>query len=83
MGSCTGGAFGGGFGFPFMAAGMGVSALFWISLLVVAVWAIKRFTDRSGHHESTPLDVLKARLARGEINETEFHAIRSALSSGQ
>jgi putative membrane protein len=47
--------------------------LFWI-LLILGVVALVRYLGRSGQSQGdkTPLDILKERYARGEINKKEF-----------
>lgn len=57
--------------------------IFWILLIVVVVVLVKAFSVRSPdlpaeRHES-PLEILKARYARGEINEEEFERRRREL----
>lgn len=63
---------------------MGLGMLFWGVIIALAVWAIMRFTGshrmaQGEPHGEDPLDVLKRRLARGEIDETEFERIRKHL----
>ena len=62
---------------------MGVGMwLFWILLIVVILLAVKTVagsgTSSPGQHES-PLDILKARYARGEIDEEVFDRRRRVL----
>lgn len=57
--------------------------IFWILLIVVVVVLVKAFSARSRdspaeRHES-PLEILRARYARGEINEEEFERRRREL----
>jgi putative membrane protein len=71
-----GGWFGGG--------GMGVGMwVFWILLIVVVVVLIKalagRGSDSSAQRRESPLEILKARYARGEISEEEYHRRRDEL----
>jgi putative membrane protein len=56
----------GGFGWIFMI-------VFWV-LIILGVVALVRYLGRSGQQEEhrTPLDILKERYARGEINKKEF-----------
>jgi putative membrane protein len=69
---------GGLFGFGFMW-------IFWILLIVVIVLVIKAITGAGGAGSSpgneTPLDILKKRYARGEIDEEEFERRRKELES--
>lgn len=55
--------------------------LFWI-LLILSVVALIRYLGRSGQHDSskTPLEILKERYARGEIDKKEFYEIKKELA---
>ena len=54
-----------GFGWPFML-------LFWAGMIVAVVLIIKWLAGPTGTPRKTPLDVLKERYARGEIDQKEF-----------
>ncbi|MBF8266945.1 MAG: hypothetical protein HW388_453 [Dehalococcoidia bacterium] len=56
--------------------------LFWGSIIALVVWAISRMTrDSSGlPRSSTPLEIAKARYARGDITREEFERLRQDLS---
>ena len=63
---------------------MGVGMwIFWIVLIVVAVVLVKAMTGRASdspvERRESPLEILKARYARGEISEEEFHHRRDEL----
>jgi len=67
-----------GVGFMPMMGGFGLLGwipmlLFWI-LLILGVIALFRYLDRSGQQQDskTPLDILKERYARGDIDKKEF-----------
>lgn len=69
-------------GWP-MFAGM---ILFWGSIIALVAWAIHRLTSRHDAkpqhgHQKNPLDILKERYARGEINKQEFEEIKRDLAS--
>ncbi len=54
------------FGWPFMA-------LFWGLVIVGIVACIKWLSTSSNHtNNENPLDILKKRYARGELNKEEF-----------
>jgi putative membrane protein len=52
-----------------------------LTVLIVA-WALRAFGLgwQSGAQERTPLDILKARLARGEIDRAEYEERKKLLS---
>ena len=61
--------------------------LIFIGIVLLAVWAIIRFTgtDRRGpggpaNSPEDPLVILQRRYARGEIDHDEYERVRSALS---
>lgn len=67
-------------GWPWMIGGL----VLLIGIVVLVVWAIggsnraaDRRTDTSPRQE--PLDILRERLARGEITEAEFEQAKRAL----
>ena len=53
--------------------------VFWGGLIVLAIWAIRSFSPRQGSSHDAALDVLKRRLAAGEITEAEYEQTRKAL----
>ena len=63
----------GGFGWIFMI-------VFWV-LIILGVVALVRYLGRSGQQQEhrTPLDILKERYARGEINKKEFEEKKKDL----
>ena len=69
----------GGWGF-----GMGLGMwIFWILLIVVIVALVKVFGSSTGSSpagaDKTPMEILKARFARGDIDEEEFNRRRREL----
>jgi putative membrane protein len=69
----------GGYG-PF---GMIFGGLFWLVIIALVIWAIWYFTaGRSGVSKSgtvTPLEILKKRLASGEITPEQFAKTKKTL----
>jgi putative membrane protein len=59
-----------GYGWGAMGLGMIGMSLFWILLIVGIVLLVKMLLGSSG--ASGPLDILKERYARGEIDKDEF-----------
>lgn len=69
---------GGGFG----ALGALMMLLFWGVIIAGAVLAVRWLMERDGKtHRPDALDILKERLARGEIDAEEYQARRKALES--
>lgn len=50
--------------------------LFWGSAIVLGVWAIRSV---SGRRPDTAVDVLRRRLAAGEIGQDDYERMRKAL----
>lgn len=67
-----------------MGPGMFLMGLFWLVLLVVmvllAVWLYRNLSQGSVSSRETPLDTLKRRYARGEINQDEYDRIRRDIA---
>jgi putative membrane protein len=55
----------------------GMMTLLWAGIIVLAVFAIRAFTGPKGNDQA--LDVLRRRLAGGEISQDEFERTRKAL----
>ena len=73
-----------GYGFPFFGGfGWIFMVLFW-GLVIWGIVALVRGSvgtgyNHGGSHEKTPLDILKERYARGEINKEEFESKKKDL----
>jgi uncharacterized membrane protein len=61
-----------------MTLGGGIWMLVWIGALLLMVWLLVA-GGRGDRHED-PLDLLRARFARGEIGEDEYRRMRSVLT---
>lgn len=62
----------GGFGFIWMA-------LFWIGVILLVVWAMRRPEEPTAGSQRSALDILDERFARGELEADEFTARRQQL----
>jgi putative membrane protein len=70
------------FGFPFLG-GIGMW-LFWLLIIVGVVWLIEsssRGSAVSTPASESPLDILKRRYAKGEINKEQFEEMKNTLGS--
>lgn len=54
-------------------------ALWWVLVIVAIVLLVKWLLQPAGRREKTPLDILKERYARGEIDEEEYRKRRAGL----
>ncbi|MBU0674465.1 MAG: SHOCT domain-containing protein [Proteobacteria bacterium] len=65
--------------------GMFMMLLFWGLIIAGLVWLYRLFmkSDRTEFIDSreTPLDILKKRYARGEINKDDFERMKKDLES--
>jgi putative membrane protein len=65
--------------------GMILWLLFWlalIALVAVVIWRLVRGGPILGGREESPLEILKRRYARGEIDREEFETKRRDLGYG-
>jgi len=63
-----------------MFFGGGFMLIFWIIIIVALVMLVKYFmTGNTGSQSEGPLDILKKRYARGEIDKEEFERRRKEL----
>lgn len=77
---------GGYYGHPMMwgegpgIVGVGMMMIFWILVIGLAIVAGRWLWESKGLQRKTPaLDILKERLARGEIDPEDYEARRKAL----
>ena len=70
------------FGWGWGLGGGIMMLLFWAVIILLIVWAIKKFNGPSNDHVnlSAP-DILKERYAKGEINKEEFESKKKDLIS--
>ncbi len=55
-------------------------ALFWIGLILVVAWAIRRPEEYGRRSGSRAMEILEERFARGELDANEFEARRRELA---
>lgn len=75
----------GGFGPWGMGGALGwiLMVLFWVLAALLVVYLVRGLVRTGGsvnHPEKTPLDILKERYAKGEINKEEFEQKKKDLS---
>lgn len=60
---------------------MGGMWLFWLVPIILIIVAVKFFSDQSGQNNKTdtPLEILKKRYARGEINKDDFECLKKDI----
>jgi putative membrane protein len=63
---------------------LGLGFLFWGSIIALIVWAARRgWSDRSDRQATSsdkrPIDYLKERYARGEIDRDEYERVKRHL----
>ena len=56
-----------------------VGVALWVSLVVLAIWAVRRFTDRPRTGDARL--ILEERFARGEIDDGEFRRLLGTLET--
>lgn len=77
--SWMGSMMGGPSGMWAMGIGMVISWLAFLAVVGLAVWLVIRYAIRERHAQADPVSILKARLARGEIDDDQFHMLRATL----
>jgi len=67
------------YGFEHFGAGWGMILVWLVPILLIALVVRYGFGDRNGKPEPTPLDILKSRYAKGEIDQEEFQRKKQEL----
>ncbi len=82
-----------GFGFGMFGIGMLLMVLFWVAVIGGGIWLVMTLARGGQGHSAprslmpgapageTPLDILKARYAKGEITKEQFEAMRHDLGA--
>jgi putative membrane protein len=63
--------------------GLGFMGIFWVVLIIVGFLLFRQYSKvKKGSEDkgSTPLDILKQRYAKGEINKEEYETRKRDLS---
>jgi putative membrane protein len=69
-----------GMGGGWMIFGGVMMVIFWIGVIWLVAWGIRRFAHHTYHGETmTPLDIAKARYAKGEITKEQFDQLKKDL----
>jgi len=53
--------------------------IFWLVLIIFVLWGTKAFNKNTAEKQTSALDILKERYARGEINQQEYEAKKRDL----
>ena len=74
----------GGLGFGMFGIGALIMLAFWVLVIGGVVWLIQSIArggamGTSALNRETPLDILKARFAKGEINKEQFEEMKHDL----
>jgi uncharacterized membrane protein len=65
---------------PFLAVWIGLKLAIWavlVAALIAGIHWLRR--QPSGMAQATPLEILRARYARGELSQQEFESMRHSL----
>ncbi len=63
-----------------MGLGMLIMIIFWAGLIALVVWIVVKAVRSGKSTSETPLDIAKARYAKGEISKKEFEQLKKDLS---
>ena len=63
-----------------MGLGILIMIIFWAGLIALIAWIIVKAVRSGKSTSETPLDIAKARYARGEISKKEFEQLKKDLS---
>ncbi|MDO8514014.1 MAG: SHOCT domain-containing protein [bacterium] len=74
----------GGYGGWLMGLGgiwMLFNVLWWVVVVAAIIWLVRRFFGTSRSGGGSPLDILKGRYAKGEIDKEEFESKKKDLTA--
>ena len=67
-------------GWPFLVVVIALKLAFWALIVTALIVALRWLRRQSPHgHVSTPLEILRARYARGELSRQDFESMRQDL----
>lgn len=67
---------------PFYGMGM---MLFWVAVIGLGIWGVSKLVSSkttSPDSGETPMEILRKRLARGEITTEQFEELQDSLRGG-
>jgi len=70
------------FGWPITALMMFSMVLFWVAIILGVIWLVRWIMEQSNRGRSgdgDPLEIIRRRYARGEINREEYERLREDL----
>ncbi len=60
--------------------GMALEILFWVLVVLIVIWLFNKYSGKKDIGPAdTPLDILKMRLAKGEISKEQFDEMKELL----
>lgn len=62
-----------------MGFGMLMMLLFWIAIIAFTIWVVRQIPWSREREETSALEILKRRYARGEIDKTEYEQRKKDL----
>ena len=68
-----------GYGYSYWGFWNVIWLLFWIGIIVLAIWIIYKFIIKKESVSETPINILKKRYAKGEINKKQFEEMKKEL----
>ncbi len=65
---------------PFFMVAIALKLALWALIMTALIFAVRRLRRQSPHGQlSTPLEILRARYARGELSRQDFESMRQDL----
>jgi len=64
---------------PFLLVAITLKLAVWALIVTGLIFAVRWFPRQTPGHLSTPLEILRARYARGELTRQDFESMRQDL----